>query len=218
MQTQANQLGAPPEKVPDAPGQEHPLIQALKEGAPGKLDKEGALSLQNNKEVHPYLQYLRWMKQKQAIAELFNATGLPEDKREAFETRARLLTEEFILTQRRHELEKAGRVLRDYRPREGFMNWLRAEDGAKDWYEAGLITLPFLRHNAPKAYEAYLNQSRKSAGAPCKLPKLPNVSDLISEKFVLLGVDPTSIDGIEELERLAYTARSRLRAHEHNRS
>lgn len=97
--------------------------------------------------------------------------------------------------------------LRDYRPREGVINWLRAEDGAGPWLSAGLLTKPLLFRHAPRGYNAILNFEKHS-----KLPddiKIPTRSEIVDAELQAMGIDARSSEGRQRIKSLSAAARRR---------
>lgn len=92
------------------------------------------------------------------VARLFNALSLDESYRGEFSVAATALVSDF---QRRQLIDSLPeRPVRDLRPREGVIEYIRSPEGLAPWLEAGLLTRPAIRKLAPKAYVALANWLR----------------------------------------------------------
>jgi len=80
----------------------------------------------------------------------------------------------------------AHKKLRDYRPREGIVEYLTSQDGAGPWLEAGLLTRPFLFKHAPKAYRALRNYEARGLRLPANV-LLPSRSEIVDREVEKIG-------------------------------
>jgi hypothetical protein len=92
------------------------------------------------------------------IKSLMSTFSVPAAYYDEFRLEVELLAARF----KRERLERVlpSRPLRDYRPRESIVDYLKSPEGFGPWVEAGELSRPLLREKAPRAYTALANWLR----------------------------------------------------------
>lgn len=92
------------------------------------------------------------------------------------------------------------RPLREYRSREGIINYIRADDGLGPWWKAGKLTRPLIGELSPAAYVALSNWLRNN-----DLP--PDI--LIPKKSEVIDSELADQSRLQEARRITSAARRR---------
>jgi len=101
---------------------------------------------------------------------------------------------------------------REYQPREGILEYIRASDGLGPWLEAGVLTRPMLKELSPTGYMALANWLRnKSNSLESEGLSIPTKS----EANALLRSDPLTLKEAHRIASSAYYARHRERRRAH---
>jgi hypothetical protein len=74
------------------------------------------------------------------------------------------------------------RPLREYRSREGIINYIRADDGLGPWWKAGKLTRPLIRELSPAAYVALSNWLRNNDLPPDIV--IPKKSQTVDQRSI----------------------------------
>ncbi len=89
--------------------------------------------------------------------------------------------------------------LRDYRPHEGIINYIRADDGLGPWWKTGKLTRPLIRELSPAGYVALANWLRNNT--------LPNDITILT-KSEAVKAEKESIDSGAAREAARFSRRA----------
>lgn len=114
-------------------------------------------------------------KNNELIAEIGDFLHKYPDKADALAAHIRALMRDF------NKAALPEKPLREYRPRESIIEYLRSDEGFGPWLTAGTLTRPLLRELSPKAYTALSNWLRNNE-LPADI-RVPKKSDLVDAKL-----------------------------------
>ena len=103
------------------------------------------------------------------------------------------------------------RPVREYQPREGIIEYLKAPDGLGPWLEAGVLTRPMVKEFSPSAYNALAYWLRdKSNSLEAEGIILPSKSEVVARRTH----DPLVLKEAWRISREQSRANARIRRRE----